>query len=175
MPEVAQEIVTALEKEGIPYRLLSHSRFRTMEECRLIQGIDTENTALFKNVFLCNRQKSAFYLLLLSAEKRFVTSQVSKALLSSRLSFGSEEDLLRLLNATSGSVSPAGLLFDTECAVRLAVDEDIAAKPFLAFHPNDCSKTVVMARDDFFGRFLPLTHHSPVLLSLPAIAENAAV
>lgn len=175
MSAISDIVIKRLDENGFEYRLLSHKPFKTMEECRLIDGIDTENTMLFKNVFLCNRQKTAFYLLLLRADKRFCTSQASKALSSSRLSFGSEDELMRMLRTAPGSVSPAGLLFDASCAVRLAVDEDILKKPYLAFHPCDCSRTIIMKSEDFFTRFLPLTRHSPVFLSLPEIAESATV
>ena len=96
-----------LDSLGIDYERVTHELADTMEKCddvSAVLGVD-----VCKNLFLCNRQKTSFYLLMMPGEKVFKTKDLSKQLGVARLSFASPEDMLRLLNITPGSVSVLGL------------------------------------------------------------------
>ena len=85
-------------------------------------------TAGRKNLFLCNRQKSAYYLLMLAGDKTFRTKEISAQIESARLSFAGAEDMGNYLNIEPGAVSVLGLMNDTENRVRLLVDkQDVMA------------------------------------------------
>ena len=132
------------------------------------------DVAYCKNLFLCNRQQTQFYLLLALPDKAFRTADVSKQLSVSRLSFAPERLLPDYLGLLAGAVSPFGLLFDPQARVRLLVDADLARYARAAFHPCVNTATVVLSMRDFFDVFLPHTQHVPTTVFLPPALESAS-
>ena len=130
-----------------------------------------------KNLFLCNRQKTSFYLLMMPGEKVFKTKDLSKQLGVARLSFASPEDMLRLLNITPGSVSVLGLMNDHDGRVRLLIDRDLLKDELVledarfGCHPCINSSTLAIATQDLMQKILPAVHHEAILVDLP---EEAA-
>ena len=106
-----------LDKCGISYEWAAHEPLMTMEDCLTVDALF--GFPICKNLFLCNQQKTVFYLLLMPADKPFKTKYLSKELGIARLSFGDEEKLAEYLNLTPGSVTALGLIFDPEHRVRL--------------------------------------------------------
>ena len=106
-----REILSLLDDSGIPYEFYEHERAFTIEDCLRMPFIGPDVT-MCKNILLCNRQKTQFYLMLLKPLTPFRTAVVSKALGVSRLSFAPEDALEERLHLTSGSVSPLALWFD---------------------------------------------------------------
>lgn len=132
------------------------------------------DVAYCKNLFLCNRQQTQFYLLLALPDKAFRTADVSKQLSVSRLSFAPERLLPDYLGLLAGAVSPFGLLFDPQARVRLLVDADLSRYARAAFHPCVNTATVVLSTRDFFDVFLPHTQHVPTTVFLPPALESAS-
>ena len=122
-----------LDSLGIEYERTDHERTDTMEACNEIDAI--LQVTICKNLFLCNRQKTNFYLLMMPGDKPFKTKELSSQINSARLSFASPEDMERLLDITPGSVSIMGLMNDKENAVQLLVDEDGLQGEYLGCHP----------------------------------------
>ena len=122
-----------LDSLGIEYERTDHERTDTMEACNEIDAI--LQVTICKNLFLCNRQKTNFYLLMMPGDKPFKTKELSSQINSARLSFASPEDMERLLDITPGSVSIMGLMNDKENAVQLLVDEDVLQGEYLGCHP----------------------------------------
>ena len=112
-----------LDKLGIEYKRIDHEEAMTMEACEEIDK--ALQATICKNLFLCNRQETDFYLLMMPGDKKFKTKDLSKALGVSRLSFAKEEYMLKFLDITPGSVSVMGLMNDKEQKVRLVIDEDV--------------------------------------------------
>ena len=112
-----------------------------------------------KNLFLCNQQKTQFYLLLIRGEKAFKTKDISHQLGVSRLSFGDAEHMEALLHIRPGAVSPMGLLFENAKGVRLLMDRALLAQPFLGCHPCVNTSSIRLAMSDFLERFLPAVGH----------------
>ena len=102
---LAKEIETYdfLDSLDVKYDRIDHEAAFTMEVCEEIDKVLGGKTC--KNLFLCNRQKTAFYLLLMPGDKPFKTKDLSQQIGSSRLSFAGEEDLLEILNLTPGKTS----------------------------------------------------------------------
>lgn len=123
-----------------------------------------DTVTICKNVFLCNRQQTAFYLMLLRPATPFRTAVVSKVLGVSRLSFAPEEALGSMLHLTAGSVSPLGLYFDREHHVTLCCEAAVRDTPLIAFHPCDNTATVVFTQDVFWNGVLPALGVTPVML-----------
>lgn len=160
-----REVLAALDAGGVPYELFEHEPVFTMEACLGLPFVG-EDITFCKNVFLCNRQQTAYYLMLLAPHTAFRTAVVSKALGVSRLSFAPRDALPRLLNLTAGAVSPLGLYFDKGHAITLCYEKAVRNTAKIAFHPCDNRATAVFAQEDFWGKALPLLKVSPLGVEL---------
>ena len=163
----SKEILTALNQMGIPYRLIEHEAKWTIEDCLNTPELDPALATMPKNVFLCNRQQTAFYLMLLAPQRAFRTAVVSKLLGVSRLSFAPEEKLPDFLGLEKGAVSPLGLLFDAERRVQLVVDAALLDYERLWFHPGVNTASVEISSRDFMQRFLPGIGREAILVRIP--------
>ncbi len=164
--EVKGRVLDWLHENAIPYRYFEHERADTIEHCVRMPFIGPDVT-ICKNVFLCNRQQTAYYLMLLRPETPFRTAVVSKALGVSRLSFAPDEALGRILRLSAGSVSPLGLLFDAERKTTLCYEAAVRLTPDIAFHPCDNTATVIFTQAVFWERVLPLLGVEPVAVENP--------
>lgn len=157
-----QETLRALDMLRIPYEFYAHTPVHTIDDCLAIPGIDWQTVEVPRNAFLCNRQQTSFYLMLLRHNIPFRTAVVSKALGVSRLSFAPPALLADVLSLTPGAVSPLGLLFDREKRVTLVVDEALRGCKRLALHPCDNTATVIVSAEDLWQGFLPSLHITPI-------------
>jgi Ala-tRNA(Pro) deacylase len=157
-------ILQKLTDLAIPYRYVPHEPVLTMADLAAIDA--AIGVPHCKNLFLCNRQETLFYLLLLQGHKNFRTASVSKQLGVARLSFGSADHLWRLLQTLPGAISPLGLIHDADHAVQLLVDRDLAAQEQLCVHPCVNDASLVLRSADFFGKFLGATGHLPVWVNI---------
>ena len=120
-----------------------------------------------KNLFLCNRQKTAFYLLLMPGDKPFKTKFFSKLIGTSRLSFAEAEDMEKYLDITPGSVSVLGLMNDRDAAVRLYIDRPVAEQEYLGCHPCINTSTLRIKTRDVLDTVIPAMHHQAEIIDLP--------
>ena len=148
-----KEVFELLNKLEIEYTKVDHEKADTIEDCKKIE--ETLGCEICKNLFLCNRQQTEFYLLLMKGDKRFVTKDFSKTIGVSRLSFASPENLKKYLNVTPGSASVLGLIFDSEKTVKLYIDKEVAQQEFIGCHPCDNTSTLKIRTKDIFEKFLP--------------------
>ena len=118
---------------GVDYQRMDHEAAFTMEACKEVD--EALGVEMCKNLFLCNRQKTDFYLLLIPGDKVFKTKELSKQIGSARLSFASAEYMEKYLDITPGAVSIMGLMNDKDNAVRLLVDEDLLKEEWIGCHP----------------------------------------
>lgn len=154
-----------LDRLGVPYERVDHAPAMTMEVCQEIDRV--LNAVICKNLFLCNRQKTSFYLLMMPGEKVFKTKDLSKQLGVTRLSFASPEDMLRLLNITPGSVSVLGLMNDHDGRVRLLIDRDLLQDAYLCCHPCINTSTLKLRMADAIDVLIPALAHAPTYVDLP--------
>ena len=145
-----------LDSLGIEYSRADHEPADTMDKCREVK--EKMGVKICKNLFLCNRQGTAFYLLLMPGDKPFKTKELSAQIGSARLSFGSEEKMLEYLDVTPGSASVLALMNDKDCRVTLLVDKDIYKEEYFGCHPCKNTSTVTMRTDDVFLKILPALH-----------------
>lgn len=144
-------VYKALDALNIPYERMEHDEARTM---KALEEVDAAAGAEHcKNLFLCNRQMTDFYLLLLGGAKKFRTAEVSKQLGVARLSFGSPEKLNEYLGLEPGSVTPMGLINDSERRVTVLIDRDLRDAQRIMVHPNVCTASICISGKDLF-RFL---------------------
>lgn len=147
-----------LDRLGISYGRVDHEAAFTMEACAEIDRV-LAPAVICKNLFLCNTQQTAFYLLMLREDKRFRTKDISAQIGSARLSFAPEERLPELLGLTSGSVSVLGLMNDREGRVRLLIDRDILSSEWVGCHPCINTSSLRLRVRDLTDRFLPAVAH----------------
>ena len=156
--EKEMAVYRLLTELGIPYLRIDHEALATIEACR---GVDEIlNISMCKNLFLCNSQKTVFYLLLMPGEKKFKTKELSKQIGSARLSFGQAEHMEELLNITPGSVSIMGLMNDKEGRVNLLIDEDVLKEEYMGCHPCVNTASLKVKTQDVIEKFLPYVNHS---------------
>ncbi|MCR4586410.1 MAG: prolyl-tRNA synthetase associated domain-containing protein [Lachnospiraceae bacterium] len=146
-----------LDKLGIEYYRTDHERADNMAACNEIDAV--LGVIICKNLFLCNRQKTVFYLLMMPGDKKFKTKELSSQINSARLSFADPEDMLKYLDIEPGAVSIMGLMNDSENKVQLLIDEDVLKGEDLGCHPCVCTSSLKMKTADVLGRFLPETGH----------------
>ena len=147
-----------LDDLGIEYKRTDHEPANNMEACNEIDAV--LGVIICKNLFLCNRQKTSFYLLMMPGDKKFKTKELSSQINSSRLSFADAEDMLKYLDIEPGAVSIMGLMNDTDHQVKLLIDEDVLEGEYLGCHPCVCTSSLKMKTADVVNKFLPATGHT---------------
>lgn len=154
-----------LDKLGIEYDRVDHEPADTMEACIEIDKI-LAPAVICKNLFLCNSQKTKFYLLMIREDKRFMTKEISGQINSARLSFATADFMKKYLDITPGSVSVLGLMNDTEHHVQLLVDEDVLAAEYVGAHPCINTASLRLRTKDVFGKYLEAVSHDYVTVRL---------
>ena len=160
-----------LDSLGVEYQRIDHEAAMTMEACeeidRTLSEGEENGVAICKNLFLCNRQATDFYLLLIPGDKPFKTKYLSAQIGSSRLSFAKPEYMEKYLDITPGSVSIMGLMNDKENHVQLLIDRDVLAHETIGCHPCINTSSLRLNRDDVLNKFLPAVHHDYIQVDLP--------
>ena len=158
-------VFAALDSLGIPYIRFEHDATATMEDCAAV-GKALHGT-ICKNLFLCNAQKTKFYLLLMPGHKKFKTKVLSKQIGSARLSFADDDHMKEYLGLTPGSVSIMGLMNDPENHVKLLIDSDVLKDEYFGCHPCINTTSMKLKTSDIIEKFLPSVHHEPTIVDLP--------
>ena len=152
-----------LGKLNIIYERVDHKPANTMEACKEIDKI-LAPAVICKNLFLCNSNKTKFYLLMIREDKRFNPKDISKQINSSRLSFASSEKMQEYLDITPGSVSVMGLMNDKDIKVQLLVDEDVLHSEYFACHPCVNTSSLRIKTKDIFEKFLKAVNHDYTII-----------
>lgn len=157
-------VYNLLDSLGIEYSRIDHEPAMNMEICKCID--DTLEATICKNLFLCNRQKTNFYLLMIPADKVFKTKEISSQINSARLSFGEPEYMEKYLDILPGAVSVMGLMNDKDNNVKLLVDEDVLKGEYVGCHPCVNTSSLKMKTKDIFEKFVPAVHHDMTIVRL---------
>lgn len=154
-----------LDRLGIPFLRADHEAVMTMEGCEAADRV--LGVEMCKNLFLCNAQKTSFYLLLMPGDKKFKTKDLSKQIQSARLSFAGAEYMEKYLNIEPGAVSILGLMYDREKRVRLLIDRETLEAEYLGCHPCVNTSSLKIKMSDILEKFLPWTGHAYTAVDLP--------
>ena len=153
-----------LDSLNIEYERVDHSPAETMEQCEEIDA--SLGTVMCKNLFLCNRQHTAFYLLLMPGDKPFKTKELSNQINTARLSFAEAEYMVKYLDIYPGSVSILGLMNDKENDVQLLIDRDVVKPDHIGCHPCVNTSSLKIRTADILEKFLPSVKHTPIYVDL---------
>ena len=165
--EKEMEVYSLLDSLDIAYTGIDHDEAATIELCKEIEKkLETE---ICKNLFLCNSQKTAFYLLLMPGDKKFKTKDLSKQINSARLSFAGAEHMQELLNITPGSVSVLGLMNDSEKQVKLLIDKDLLTQEHIGCHPCINTSTIRISLNDIQTKLLPHLGYEATIVDLAVV------
>ena len=153
-----------LDSLGVEYQRIDHEPAMTMEACAEIDKV--LDATICKNLLLCNRQCTSFYLLMITGDKHFKTSVLSKEIGSSRLSFAAPEYMEKYLDITPGSVSVLGLMNDHENHVQLLIDEDVLKGEYFGCHPCINTSSIRLRISDLMEKIIPAMGHEPRIVTL---------
>ena len=153
-----------LDRLGIAYSRVDHESAMTMEACREADRV--LGTRICKNLMLCNRQHTDFYLLMLPDDKVFKTSILSKQIGSSRLSFADGEYMEQFLDITPGSLSVLGLMNDRDHRVRLLIDRELLDAEAVGVHPCINTSSLRLSMQDLLEKIIPAMDHEPTFVTL---------
>lgn len=153
-----------LDKLNIEYERIDHEELNTMAACEEVDKL--LGATICKNLFLCNSQKTKFYLLMMPGDKKFVTKELSAQIGSARLSFSKPEFMERYLDITPGSVSVMGLMNDKDKQVRLLIDEDVLQGEYIGCHPCINTASLKVKTEDLIHKIIPAMEHDITIVKL---------
>ena len=153
-----------LDGLGVSYQRIDHEAAMTMEACAAVDEV--LEATICKNLLLCNRQCTAFYLLMIAGDKHFKTKDLSHQIGSSRLSFAAPEYMEAYLDITPGSLSILGLMNDKEHHVELLIDEDVLKGEYIGCHPCINTSSLRLRTEDLVQKIIPAMGHEPRLVKL---------
>ena len=161
-----KRVYAFLDALGVPFERTDHPDrpATTMEVCAEVDAV--LNVHICKNLFLCNRSKTQYYLLVMPGDKPFKTRELSSQIGSSRLSFGDEETMARLLDLHPGSVSVLGLMNDGEHRVRLLIDGDVLEEEMFGCHPCENTSSIRFPTRELTEKILPALGVEPAIVRL---------
>jgi len=147
-----------MDANQFEYERMEHPAVFTCEEAaRYHAGVDAVDT---KNLFLCDKKKRHFFLVVTSCEKTVRLDELAARLGVSHLRFASEENLEKFLGVGKGAVTMMGLVNDSEGRVALWIDREIWAGERFLCHPLVNTATLVLSKAEL-ERFFELTGHLP--------------
>lgn len=159
-----------LDSLGIRYWRTDHAPAGSIAQCQEIDAV--LDTVICKNLFLCNRQETQFYLLMMPGDKAFKTKDLSAELGVSRLSFAKAEAMEALLDVTPGSVSIMGLMNDKGHRVQFVIDEDVLREPYIGCHPCINTSSLKIATADIMDKYLKAVGHAAKIVHLKKTEEE---
>ena len=161
--ETEYKVFEFLESTGADYTWLAHGlKFAVSEYEEVCKALDIK---IIRNIFLENK-KGQLYLLMIHADKKFVTKDVSHTIGSSRLQFASAEKLMDAMQSEPGGVSNLALIFDTDNKVQLVVDKDLLDAPYMGMVPASRTKSLRMTPQDWLEKVVPSMHHEPMIIEI---------
>jgi len=154
-----------LDGLGISYQRVDHEPAMTMEDCIAVDQV--LGATMCKNLLLCNRQKTVFYMLLMPDDKVFQTKELSAQLGVSRLSFASADAMEEYLDITPGSLSVLGLMNDNNHHVNLVIDAAVLEGEYIGVHPCINTSSLRLKTSDLTDVIIPHMKHTPTIVHLP--------
>lgn len=153
-----------LDSLGVAYQRIDHEAAMTMEACEEIDKM--LDATICKNLFLCNRQETSFYLLMIPGDKKFKTKELSSQIGSARLSFAKDTYMEEFLDITPGSMSVLGLMNDKENRVQLLIDEDVLRGGVYRLPSLHQYLESRLCTEDLLQKIIPAMEHEPIFVKL---------
>ena len=157
------KVYQTLEKLNIKFEYIEHPPAPTIEiAMQYWKGYDAQHC---KNLFFRNHKGNRHYLVLLDCNKNLDIHDIEKRLKQGKLTFASEKRMQTFLGLKPGSVSPFGLIYDTEKNVHVFVDVNLKNAERVSFHPNENTASLIISQVDFV-KYLDFTCNTYEFLEL---------
>ena len=171
MPQTPDQLFAFLDKLGIAHTTVTHPPLFTVEQSRALRGqIPGGHT---KNLFLRDK-KNNVYLVTADEDASIDLKSLHRVLgASGRFSFGSAELMMELLGVAPGSVTPLGVLHDTQGRINVVLDTELMEHDTINCHPLVNTMTTSLKREDLV-KFLEATGHSPKITRVSGVSAEAA-
>ena len=153
-----------LDKLHVEYDFVDHEAVENMEACAQIDQVLQAMSC--KNLFLCNRKETQFYLLMIPVNKKLNFKELSDQLGTSRLTFAKETYMQEFLDITPGAVSVLGLINDHEKRVQLLVDRQVMDGDYIGCHPCTNTTSLRIREQDMWDVVIPAMQHQPIFVDL---------
>lgn len=157
--EQKQKVYEALERLQIQYEVYEHPAAHTIEEIDALE-VFLDKPWVAKNLFLRDEKGRRHFLIVMDKDKQADLRYIREQLGTSRLSFASEERLMKHLKLTKGSVTPLGIINDEALAVEIVFDKDLVGREMIGVHPNDNTATLFLSYADL-SEFIK-SHGNPI-------------
>ena len=162
--ETAKKIFNTLDKLNIKYEIVENDVVETMEECKEID--EKLGTEIRKSIFLCNKKKTTFFLVVMPAEKSLDITALGKKIGLSPLSFAPAEYMEKHLGCLPGSASVMGLINDLDDYVQLIIDKEVAESEDFGCNPGINTYHLKMKTTDLLNKLLPHIRHKAKIMDL---------
>ncbi|RFS26918.1 prolyl-tRNA synthetase associated domain-containing protein [Chitinophaga silvatica] len=164
MTPLQEMVYNTLQQFGIAFERVDTAPAITMEDCKRID--DKLDMRTVKTLLLCNRQQTKFYLYITTAEKPFITKDLSSALDIPRVSFASVELLQNILGTPVGAATIFGVLLDKENKVEVVVDKDVLQEKWYGCSDGTTTSYMKVSTDWIINDFLAHANHSPKIIEI---------
>ncbi|WP_367127136.1 prolyl-tRNA synthetase associated domain-containing protein [Streptococcus suis] len=156
-------VFESLADFGMDYTIVEHPPALTTEQAdRYIEGLEGVRT---KSMFLTNKKKTAFYLLIMDDQKQLDMDQFRDLVGANRIRMASSDSLMEKMHLPAGAVSVFGLLHNVDKDIQVFFDKEILSEPILTFHPNVNTKTIFVKTEDVL-RFVEEIGFSATIVDL---------
>lgn len=159
-----KKVFQMLDQLSIPYECVTNDVVESMEECKEIDKM--LGTEIRKSIFLCNKKKTSFFLVVMPAEKSLDTAALGNKIGVSKLSFAPAESMEEFLGALPGSASVMGLVNDEDDYVQLIIDKGVADEEWFGCNPGINTAHLKIKTEDLLNKFLPKIHHKAKIVAL---------
>lgn len=162
--QLQEKIYKTLEMLEIPYERVDTDEVITMDDCIVVNK--KLNMKMVKTLFLCNRQKTDFYLFITCGDKAFSSKNFSTALGISRVSFAPAELMESMLKTKIGAATIFSTLIDEDNKVHIILDKDVITEEYYGCSDSTTTGYMKIRTDDIVNKFLSFTKHTPVVIEV---------
>lgn len=137
-----------LKELEIDFKIVDHPPATTTKLAdKFIEGHEGVRT---KSMFLTDRKKKNFYLVILDDYKRLDMDRFKDIVGEKKVKMASENSLMEKMKLPAGTVSPFGLLNNEDHDIKFFMDKEIVDEEIMTFHPNTNDKTLFLKTKDLF-------------------------
>lgn len=159
-----KETYTYLNKLGIPYERVDTDEAITMEDCILIN--EKLDMKMVKTLFLCNRQKTVFFLFITTGDKPFKSKEFGNAVKCSRVSFAPEELMDEMLGTKIGAATIFSTITDFDRDLQVIIDKEVADEEYYGCSDGTTTCYMKIKTADIIQKFLPNVKHKPKIIEI---------
>ncbi len=162
--ELETKVYAEFKELGIDFKRVDNDEAISMEEC--VEISNTWGAEIRRTVVVCNRQTTNYYLVVMPADKRFDTKTFAHNMECARVSFASEEDMIKILGVSHGNASVVSILNDKDNMVQVVLDKDVADDEYFACNVGINTTHIMFKTDDLINKFLVKEEHNPKIIEL---------